>query len=515
MRSTSPAFSPFDVERWVDMSIRFELLDEHAKDNAQLTVSSAEDMSQIEQLTDGAEKMSAKFATLEPNSWVLDGTYKIMPDDVADIQTGWWSDVLSGEHGTFETPPSLTAYFDGEAVDTAGFTLFFDATADSYPDSIRVTTYAADQTTIVEQATFPNSRHTCVIDFPVQGYYAVTFEFLSTSKPRRRVRLCEVLFGVVQIFNNDNIENATIIYAADHIAEAFPSRQLEFTFDNIDRKYNLINPDGLYAYLQQGQDLKVNAVINGEAVDMGTFEFTTAEALDDDITGRIIGNDYVLLALDDATYEGGRSAYTTLAASVAEVLDGLDIPVSLAYPSSTVGLMIPNGTTKREAIRLLAQAACCSVWVDRDGVLHIEPLEVGEPVDELNEDNMPSMGGISVSEPVDRIELVVQDEFFTDINGNPAPTGATYTSGVGKRVKNVQNPCVYPYNGQTVADWLLAQCNRRIRYTKENRCNPAVEIADTLKIYDAYGENRDAVVNEISITFSGDGLTAVTKAIGP
>jgi hypothetical protein len=501
MRVTSPAYAPYSDVRWVDFNIRFELLDETARSAAVPTVNGQEDCSQLEQLTDGIETMSEKWATLELNAWGLDGKHKIMPDDVTGLQTGWWGDVLSDENGDFASPPTLSFYFGGAPIDTIGFMLYFDG--DSYPTSIRVTTYDADQATIIQQETFSNDKHNCVIDMPVQGYYKVKFEFLSTAKPYRRVRLAECLFGIVQDFDGDSLETVYITYSADLISEAFPSRQLGFTFENLDKKYNFINPNGLYAYLQQGQDLYVKAVINGEKVDMGVFEYTSSQASDDEMTCRITANDIVLLSLE-SIFSGGSDTVTTLENAVDAVLDGIDIEVSLAYPSCQVSMAIPQGTTKREALRLLAQAAKCSIWIDRDGVLQIHPLVTSETEDdELNADNMYSMGGIGVLEPVDCVELTVYNEY--------AETQTVYTSGSGRRVKAVENPCAH--NGQEVADWILAQCNRRIRYDKQNRCNPAVEIGDTLKIYDAYGENKNAIVVGQDIVFDG-ALSAKTKAVG-
>ena len=503
MRVTSPAFTPYADVRWVDFNIRFELLDETARGAAVPTVNGQEDCSQLEQLTDGIETMSEKWATLELNAWGLDGKHKIMPDDVTGLQTGWWGDVLSDENGDFASPPTLSFYFGGAPIDTIGFMLYFDDTADSYPASIRVTTYDADQATIIQQETFTNNKHNCVIDMPVQGYYKVKFEFLSTAKPYRRVRLAECLFGIVQDFDGDSLETVYITYGADLISEAFPSRQLNFTFENLDKKYNFINPNGLYAYLQQGQDIYAKAIINGEKVDMGVFEYTAAQASDDEVTGRIIANDIVLLSLE-SIFDGGSNTTVTLQNAVDAVLAGLDIETSLAYPSYQVSMAIPQGTTKREALRMLAQAAKSSIWIDRDGVLQIRPLDVSETADdELNPDNMYSMGGIGVLEPVDCVELTVYNEY--------ANTETIYTAGAGRRVKAVENPCAY--NGQEVADWILAQCNRRIRYDKQNRCNPAVEIGDTLKIHDAYSENKNAVVIGQDINFDG-GLSAKTKAVG-
>ena len=500
MQSVSPTFSPFSDARWVDFNIRFELLDEAAKNAATPTVSGAEDISQLEQLTDSVETMSVKYATLEPDSWALDGTCEIVPADVTGIQTGWWGNVLSDEEGEFLSPPMLSFYFGGAAIDTIGYMLYFDG---DYPTSIRVTTYDADQTTVIEQETFANNRRNCVIDMPVQGYYKVKFEFLETLKQQKRVRLIECLFGIVQEFDGESLTSVQLTYGADIISESFPSRQLDFSFENIDKKYNLINPNGLYAYLQQGQNLYTHAVINGERVDTGVFEFTSALAGDDEITGSITANDAVLLSLE-SPFNGGSNTTVTLQNAVDAVLSGLSIETELAYPSYTISMAIPQETTKREALRMLAQAARCAVWIDRAGTLQMQPLAAAVSAsDELNADNMPSMGGISVSEPVDSVVLNVRNEY--------AGTENTYSAGTGNRVKTVDNPCVA--NGQAVADWILEQCNRRVKYNKINRGNPAVEIGDTLKIYDAYGENRNAVVTEQILTFDG-GMSATTKAVG-
>lgn len=501
MRNTSPNFSPFAIEREVDCNIRFELLDENAKANAVPSVN-VYDIAQLDQLTDGITS-TKKYATLEPDSWALDGTFEILPSDLAEAQVGWWSG-LSGADSTFTTPPALSFYFGGIAISTIGFTLYLDGAA-GLPTEIEITTYAADQTTVIFQKTFSNNKALFIADMPVQNYYKVKFEFMRTSKPFRRVRVLETLFGVVQLFDRDNLESVSIDYAADFISESLPSRQLVFAFDNSDHKYNLINPSGLYAYLQEGQDIHASITVNGESVYMGTFEFTSAVASDDGIIGQIKGNDFILSALDESVIDGA-NVTKTLSAAVADVLNGLGVSASMQNPSASVVTAYPEGTTKREALRLLAQACCCAVWVDRDGITQIQPLDTGTPADELNADRMPSMGGISVSEPVDCVTLTVRNE-YTD-------TEVIYAAGSGKRVKNIDNPCVAPANGQAVADWLLAQYNRRVRYDKPNRCNPAVEVGDTLTVYDAYGENRNAAVTEIAVSFDGGGLESKIKAVG-
>lgn len=516
MQVTSPSFAPFDAERLVDVIVRFELLDVNARTKAAPTVSGQENVSQLAQLTDATEELSGKYATLEDDCWALDGTMDLLPDSTVGLQSGWWSNVLSGADGVFSAPPTLSFSFGGTAISTIGFTLCFDGKTDNYATSIRVTCYASNGTTIIKQQTFGNAQAYCVLDMPAQNYYSVKFEFLKTSLPYRRIRLAECLFGIVQMFRGQGLEDIDLTYSADIMADAFPSRQLVFKFNNLSKAYNLINPSGLYAYLQQGQDIHVTTTMNGESVYMGEFKFMKAVGADDEITGQITANDYVLSVLDSPVFDGGANATDTLQNVATAVLSGTGITVSMATPSYTVSKAIPKGTTKREAIRYLAQAAMCSVWVDRAGVLQIRPLTVaGTANDYLDGDRMPSMAGISISEPVEKVTLRVRNEFTTNLNGEFTTTETQYTAGSGTKEKSFENPCVAAVNGQAVANWLLAQCNRRVNYDKPNRGNPAVEIGDTLKIYDAYGENRNAVVTTQEFSYGDKEFSARTKGVGP
>ena len=51
------------------------------------------------------------------------------------------------------------------------------------------------------------------------------------------------------------------------------------------------------------------------------------------------------------------------------------------------------------------------------------------------------------------------------------------------------------------------------RYAVRNRCDPAVEIGDTLKIADVFGNNENAFVTGLDVSFNGT-LSANTKAAG-
>ena len=52
-----------------------------------------------------------KVGTLEHNYMVLDGSYRMFPDNPDDYSWGVWSDSMTDETGQFTTPPMLTLTF--------------------------------------------------------------------------------------------------------------------------------------------------------------------------------------------------------------------------------------------------------------------------------------------------------------------------------------------------------------------------------------------------------------------
>lgn len=345
------------------------------------------------------------------------------------------------------------------------------------------------------------------ISMTAANYTKLTIRFDKTFLPKTRARLRQIDFGLTETYENDTMADVKIIEEASVSCESFPSRQISFTFDNADHRYNILNPDGVFSVVQDGQKLLARCIVNGESIDVGEFFFTSVTARDSGVTAQLVGND-MAATLERATYENGNATACELQAAVASVLDGYDINVIYGDEAAakTVVPAIPRKTTRREAIRLLAQAAKCSVWIDRSGNLHIAELAAGAVSGAITPDELYNYDGVAISEAVDCVELHVKSDY--------ANIDTTITAGSGKNIKSVNNPCVAPANYQSVAAWLLAQYNRRKIYSVKNRGNPALETGDTIKISDAFAQNENAVQTGMELTFSGGGIYAVTKGVG-
>ena len=92
------------------LDITFDIADVTAKRDATPTASDVQDFIDLSDLTlEGV--YAPKAATLEPDYWKLDGTFDTFPDRPELEMWGLWSNSMSRDDGTFETPIVLTLAF--------------------------------------------------------------------------------------------------------------------------------------------------------------------------------------------------------------------------------------------------------------------------------------------------------------------------------------------------------------------------------------------------------------------
>ena len=503
MRVVSPSYAPYADARWSNLRVSFRLIDNAAAADATPSASEAEAISQLAQLHDGVEGMTDKYATLENGGWPLDGSCNILPDDVSAIQTGWWSG-LSGADGLFVSPPVLTFDF-ATAHSSIGFTVVFDDKADWYPKEFIVDVYDAADVLLGSETVICTSTYQ-VVELPATDYRKVVLTFNETQLPYQRVRVSEVLFGIVQIFDKNNLTDGSLLYELSPGAEALPSNELVITIDNSDRKYNMSSPSSLYAYLQQGQpldsELGVGAARNAlEYAGMGRFYFFRAEAEDDAMTAKITAYDRAR-QLDKSVYRLGETGTWTVTAAVAAVITDSGVPITASIPATigarTVRKSIPQGTTHRNALRMIAQAAMCTCFFNRDDELEFVELAVGTPVDILDNGNMPKAVRAIISDPVNTVNVTVREEY---LDVEVVFTATNMAAGETPQVREVE--CPLSADGNAVAAWLLAMAQHRLTYNIAERGNPAREIGDTTTVYDAYDENSEAVIIREQYSYDG------------
>ena len=508
MLETSKNYDPYTDTRKCGIIVTFEMVDIDAAETTTPSVTDECEMSKVYQTHNHTEGMAKKYAMLERDFWKLDGTFVLPQKDlVASEQTGWWSEKISNDEGVFEEHPCLIFEWDSDQ-SSVGFTLFFDDVANQYPTLFQITAY--DENGLIKKRTLvENSSVKCEVNVPIENYRRVEFEMLETSEPNRRVRITEVIFGVIQRFNNSNVVSASVDYEFSPISESLPTSELTLTIDNSDASWNMANPKGVYSYLQQTQPLDVYFQINGESVFMGRYFFATASAEDDSMTAKITAYDKVYW-LDSIKYRGGEDGTWTFEQAISTIIASSGLGITYAMSEELAGREVmrslPKECSCREAICQLAVAARCSVLFDRyANLVFFDPLIEANAVDSLDYDVMATMPKITVGEKINAVELTVKNEYtekekvwsVADSTSNEIPQVSEHSNSVTSE-------------GTETATWLLEMLKRRVSYSVTERGNPAREIGDSVIVYDAYGGTRKAVVTKQSFNFDG-GLSCDTE----
>ena len=489
------------------MSVSFGLEDTHARENGVPSTNGNAYPTQLEQVQ-LFKGMSYKINTFEPSMMVLDGSGKLVPENLEGMTTGWWSKEMSNGEATFLTPPTLTYKFSVD-VTCVGFTLLFDADYE-FAAEVNATTYDAGGN-IVSQGVFSNDKSKMIIALASKNIRQVDFKFTKTWLPYRHIRLAGVLFGIKQEFGSGSIVSASLVQEISPAMDTFPSNQFVYVFDNLDQDYNLINPEGLYTFLQDNQRISVYTRINNEDIFSGDYLFQSSTAENGGITASIVGGDFAI-NLEGSIFNGGATGTWSLREAVEAIKtnSGLDFEINIPDEIATrvINKAIPQNTNSREALRMAAQAARCVMFFDRHNALTASEFSIADtPDDSVTADNAQSLSGVSLATRINTVVLTVENSY--------AETKAEYiasnlSNAEAMRIKTISNPLAY--DGQAVADWLLAIYERKTHFNIPFRGNPALDPADTLEISTVFGV-VNANISKIVTSYNG-GLSQTITAVG-
>ena len=406
MQQTTAQYNPYADARWSNIRVSFRLVDVDAAGDTTPQVPSGSRISQplqtIEEL-EGTEQSSGIL--LCPGAWPLDGSMASYPVNVQGLRTGWASKVLAGEDTAFTQPQRIIFAFS-KAQSSVGFTITF---GDGLASVLEVAAFGPGGELLARKQV-TNHNRVCVVDMPVAEYRRLEIAFIKGALPQYPIQVLEVLFGVVQHFDANNTTELQLVYEIDPTSQTQPTQQAVVTIDNLDRRYNMVSPTGIYAYLQEGQALDVALGVGlrdgVELVNMGRYYYTTSTAEDDGLTAQITAHDP--LQAMTGQYRKGKRGTARMIDLLADIIADsgkvivLDVPTEIA--SRVVGSNVPL-VTHREAIRLVCQAARCCSWVARNDTLVVRQPEVGTPVDVLDLDKMASVPQISVEPPINTVEV--------------------------------------------------------------------------------------------------------------
>lgn len=487
-----------EAESFVELTLNVTdpaaLADASAADNGH------EIISNVGQTLETPPPSPVRYAALERNLWLLDGTFSILPDSPPYGNNGYVGDVFSGSDGVYSTVPTITLSFS-KVYDTflPGLTITWGSAYEGeYADTFRVTSWNGN-TQVDAYLVTRNQSLTSVFDGDLKNYDRITVEILRWSKPYRRARIERLLVGVEQTFTKSDFIKYSHTLFSDPLSAELPKTEISFEVKNLNGQYNPDNPRGAYKYLIERQ--KVTARYgyklgnNVEWIKAGTFYLSEWECPQNGITATFTARD-ALEYMNDA-YTGPFSG--TLMDIAVAALEQVELPV---MPDGSPPWVLDNSLnnilaatnadlskyTVAEVLQLTANAGCCVFYQDRDGRIRIEPLTSNSTDYRIDQFNSLENAEISLTKQLKSV----------DVNDGQS----VVTVGSVGEIQPVNNPLISDVRAPIVAQWAANYLKNRRILSGSFRADPRLDSLDRVTNENQFSENV-VLVTQIEYSYNG------------
>lgn len=246
--------------------IILDLTDVTAKKDSILSIDTVNQVSNLEDVIVGD---SLDYATMEKNTFLLDGNERILSKEDYS-KTGYCSKDISDENGNFETPIKLTIEFEGYHT-SAGITIVFGD--DSYCNNLDIKYYTDDEI-IFENRYEPTSQNGYLAKNVIENYNKIEIIFYSTNIPYRYLKILDIIYGFEKVFNNEYIEDASTDHSINILSSELEINTLNFSVVDKESAFNIVNPQGYYKDMQENQKVSVYEYLNEKKIFIGNFYLT-------------------------------------------------------------------------------------------------------------------------------------------------------------------------------------------------------------------------------------------------
>lgn len=506
-------------ERTAKARVTFDISDVTAAEDVNTINTTAESLiSDKKQLINKNREQSYNLETCEPDRFKLDGSFCFADDNISNNgEIGFVSDNLCGDDGSFAVYPEVTFNFNNNH-SSMGLTITFDVLNNEYASDFNVTAYDSNNAIITSVDITGNTLVQAVPIGQLYNYRKVVVLIKKWSTPYRRARICEVDFGVVRVYQDNNLIKMSLTEDMDLTGSSLPTPEFKFTVDNVNREFNILNPQGFYKFLQQRQqvipEIGIEAAGTTEYVQLGNYLLMEWQSDEGAITASFTART-ILETMSSFDYENlaAKSNYSLyqMAIDIFEICGITDYQIDDSLKSLyTLGLI--KKTSCRSVLQMIAIAACANVYITRTNtiVIKLSPLNMEASIDTITMDNMYDEPQITL----DNIVKSVSVSYYSDLDNksDSVVNNGDVTSGDALSLED--NTLINTSEQATnVANWILRQKNYRAIYTINWRGNPAHEINDVTNIENSYGQDKSAIIVKNEIDYQGY-LSAKTEARG-
>lgn len=371
----------YALARATKAKVRFEILDTNAFKNNIKVVTGEAVISRKEQLTNKIRVMSSKYATLEKDYFKLDSSFLLPPraNELESAELGWWSNNLCDSNGLF-TPFQVIEFYFSTEYSSMGLTLYFDILNNEYATEFDIDVYSATNELFKHDSMIGNTDSRYIYISQLSNYKKIVITIKKWSKAYRRAKVVEVDFGVIKEYEDNNLIRMNILQELNSTSQTLPAAELKFTVDNSNREFNVLNPNGFYEFLQQGQECLAEIGVeldNGdvEYVQVGKYFLKQWQSDEGSLTTTFTVRD-ILDSLSNNEIENTFERNINLYDLAVEVLAASSIEKYVL--SNNLKLIktkaLHGKMSYRSLLQLIAIAGMCVAYTDNRGTLYIKQL---------------------------------------------------------------------------------------------------------------------------------------------
>lgn len=499
-------------ESFVEISLNIS--DSAAQKGATPTDNGAIYISNSSQITDGVTDNPIPYCTLEQNIWCLDGNRKAVPEsDFGD--NCYVSDVLSDDTCLFNGKrPVITLNFSKKFTKLIpGITITWSKTYGEFADTFSVIAYNGDSIVAETEVTL-NRSVTSIIWLDIRNYNRIDIVVKKWCLPNHRARVEEVLIGLKKVYEKKDLFDYSHSNIVDPVSTSLPKNEIKFSIDNVDGEYNPYNTSGLDKYLSERQEINVKYGLklddkSIEWIKGGTFYLSEWYAKQNGITADFTARDMLEfmsnIYKDSITSPTSRKLYTL--AQI--VLESANLPkkddgndrwiIDKSLNDITTNAPLPEDTSA-VCLQLIANAAKCVLYQDRDGIIHIEPLKSVSTDYEINSSNSYSKSEVTLSKPVKEVKVNVYT-YASDLSSTTSEV--THSTGIDGETITIDNPLITNTEyAKSFAEWLATHLGHRATLDSSWRADVRLDPLDIVTNSNDY-TNNIVRMTEVNFTYNG------------
>lgn len=451
-----------------------------------ITAESQSKYTRLAELHDKEFDNPPKYATLEGNRWLLDGTWDVYPDTVEDCLPGvaYTSETLSGADGVFATPQYVEMQFSSVSILQACSVWFPDNEYDGVPADFTVEIKQGGVSYHTETYTGNTAANVSITGFTVYNPDAIRVTVTRWSLPSRRMRMVEIVPGVYEKWTGDMLSSFSLKHQGDVSCVTLPYGTCSIRMDNLSRRFEPRRKDGVFQSIEERQGIDVSMAVR---LPDGTDEYKRLGIFYQHSGGWRTGDNGLTIQWDlvdivgllaDRAFIAPSSLPTTLsgwvAALVAQLGDNFagryTVDPAYAGKSATASLDDVQGMKCGDVLRYVCMAT--GTWPRADaetGYLAVEPM--WSEGAKITLDNLTGYPVMSANNDVAAIVFTLADGSGTEyvVSGNSTAASDTVS---------VKNPFIHDTAAALVAARNILSVYGGNKLEITGRGDPSSEIGD-------------------------------------